>query len=112
VSIHKVPIYGLQMSVSCASVAQVLFCTFHYGSRKSAIFVTYLGLSGWTLREKITAYKAEGLEIIYIDESGFANDMPRTHGYARVGQRMLWDARLALKRKNERDRCLAEPLFV
>jgi prophage maintenance system killer protein len=37
------------MSVSCASVAQVLFCTFRYGSRKFAIFVTYLGLSGWTL---------------------------------------------------------------
>jgi hypothetical protein len=49
VSIHKVPIYGLQMSVSCASVAQVPLCTFRYGSRKSAIFVTYLELSGWTL---------------------------------------------------------------
>jgi hypothetical protein len=40
------------MSVSCASVAQVPLCTFRYGSRKSAIFVPYLGLSGWTLREK------------------------------------------------------------
>jgi len=25
--------------------------------------------------------------IVYIDESGFAHDMPRTHGYAPVGQR-------------------------
>lgn len=25
--------------------------------------------------------------IVYIDESGFANEMPRRHGYAKVGQR-------------------------
>ena len=27
------------------------------------------------------------LPIVYIDESGFAHDMPRTHGYSKVGQR-------------------------
>jgi hypothetical protein len=25
--------------------------------------------------------------IVYIDESGFAHDMPRTHGYAKIGER-------------------------
>ncbi len=28
-----------------------------------------------------------GKSIVYIDESGFAHDMPRTHGYAPKGQR-------------------------
>jgi hypothetical protein len=27
--------------------------------------------------------------IVYIDESGFAHDMPRTHGYAARGQRCM-----------------------
>ena len=36
-------------------------------------------------REKIERYKADGRPIVYIDESGFAHDMPRTHGY---GQRV------------------------
>jgi restriction system protein len=52
------------MSVSCASVAQVPFCTFRYGSRKSAIFVPYLGLSGWTL-------SFERLCQLVLRESGF-----------------------------------------
>jgi transposase len=29
----------------------------------------------------------QGRVIVYIDESGFAHDMPRTHGYAPVGAR-------------------------
>jgi transposase len=37
--------------------------------------------------EKIKSYEAENRPIIYIDESGFAHDMPRTHGYAPVGER-------------------------
>ena len=32
-------------------------------------------------------HKLEGRPIVYIDESGFAHDMPRTYGYAPVGQR-------------------------
>lgn len=38
-------------------------------------------------QEKIEAYEKEGRVIVYIDESGFAHDMPRTHGYAPKGQR-------------------------
>jgi transposase len=38
------------------------------------------------LQKKIQTYKAAGKSIIYIDESGFAKDMPRTHGYASKGQ--------------------------
>jgi transposase len=36
---------------------------------------------------RIEAWQAEGRPIIYVDESGFAHDMPRTHGYAARGQR-------------------------
>ena len=36
---------------------------------------------------KIKDYKAAGKQLIYLDESGFAQDMPRTHGYAPRGQR-------------------------
>ena len=35
----------------------------------------------------MAAYEAQGRTIVYLDESGFAHDMPRTHGYAAVGQR-------------------------
>ena len=35
----------------------------------------------------IKAYEKAGKDIIYIDESGFAHDMPRRHGYALVGKR-------------------------
>ncbi|WP_207385202.1 hypothetical protein [Legionella beliardensis] len=38
-------------------------------------------------QEKINHYQAEGFDIVYLDESGFAHDMPRTHGYAPIGQR-------------------------
>ena len=37
--------------------------------------------------EKITQYEEDGRSIVYIDESGFAHDMPRTHGYAPGGER-------------------------
>lgn len=50
-----------------------------------------------TFREKIKDYKQEGRAIVYIDESGFAQDMPRRHGYAPKGQRCVgthdWHAR-------------------
>ena len=37
--------------------------------------------------DKISAYQERGGPLIYIDESGFAHDMPRIHGYAPVGER-------------------------
>jgi len=38
-------------------------------------------------QKKIESYKTEGLDICYLDESGHALDMPRTHGYAEKGKR-------------------------
>jgi transposase len=38
---------------------------------------------------KIEAYQANNQSIIYIDESGFAHDRPRTHGYAPIGKRCV-----------------------
>ncbi len=47
--------------------------------------------------EKIERYEKDGRPIIYIDESGFAVDQPRTHGYAPRGERCIgthdWHAR-------------------
>lgn len=37
--------------------------------------------------QKIEALKKEDKQIVYIDESGFAHDMPRTHGYSDKGKR-------------------------
>jgi len=48
-------------------------------------------------QKKIEAHEAAGRPIVYIDESGFAHDMPRTHGYAPKGKRCFgthdWQAR-------------------
>ena len=48
-------------------------------------------------QKKINDYKAVGLDICYLDESGYAVSMPRTHGYAKKGQRCFgvqdWGAR-------------------
>ena len=33
-------------------------------------------------REKIEKYERSNRQIVYIDESGFATDTPRTHGYS------------------------------
>lgn len=42
-------------------------------------------------------HEAQGRPVVYLDESGFALDMPRTHGYALRGQRCTgrhdWHAR-------------------
>jgi len=38
-------------------------------------------------REKIEAYHEDERPVVYLDESGFAQDMPRNHGYAPRGQR-------------------------
>jgi len=37
--------------------------------------------------QEIQKLKDEGRTIAYIDESGFAHDMPRTHGYSGIGKR-------------------------
>lgn len=36
---------------------------------------------------QIIEYILQGKSIIYLDESGFAHDMPRTHGYSTKGKR-------------------------
>jgi len=38
-------------------------------------------------KDRIAAYEAADRTIVYIDESGFSHDMPRTHGYAPIGKR-------------------------
>jgi transposase len=35
----------------------------------------------------MSGYEAIGFTIVYIDESGFAQSMPRTHGYSKIGAR-------------------------
>jgi transposase len=37
----------------------------------------------------LATYQQQGHPIVYVDESGFAVDMPRTHGYAPKGQRVV-----------------------
>ena len=48
-------------------------------------------------QKKIEQYESDNRSIIYIDESGFATDMPRTHGYSLRGKRCFgtqnWNAR-------------------
>ena len=48
-------------------------------------------------KNRIAKYKEEGCFIVYIDESGFAHDIPRTHGYSTVGDRCYatqdWNAK-------------------
>lgn len=48
-------------------------------------------------KQKIQGHKDLGLDICYLDESGHALDMPRTHGYAKRGKRCYgiqnWGAR-------------------
>ena len=50
-----------------------------------------------SFREKIEGYRLDGRCIVYIDESGFAHDMPRTHGDAAKGERCIgehaWNAK-------------------
>ncbi|WP_422824410.1 transposase [Xenorhabdus bharatensis] len=36
--------------------------------------------------ERIDHYKQAGKPIVYLDESGFAQSMPRTHGYSAKGR--------------------------
>lgn len=36
---------------------------------------------------KIEKYKSEGRAIVYVDESGFAHESTRSHGYSKIGER-------------------------
>ena len=38
-------------------------------------------------QQKIKAYQQAGNPIVYLDESGFAQEMPRTHGYSKKATR-------------------------
>src|SRR5690606_11782652 len=38
-------------------------------------------------QERIQSYKSKSKPLVYLDESGFAHDMPRTHGYSLKGLR-------------------------
>lgn len=40
-----------------------------------------------TFQERIRTYQEDGKIIVYLDESGFSQDMPRTHGYSQKGKR-------------------------
>ena len=40
-----------------------------------------------SFQQRIKEHKAAGKPIIYLDESGFSHDMPRTHGYSKRGKR-------------------------
>ena len=50
-----------------------------------------------SFQERLAAHEAAGKAIVYRDESGFAYDMPRTHGYAPRGKRCVgihdWQAK-------------------
>ncbi len=48
-------------------------------------------------QKKIAAYEAAGRLIVYIDESGFAHDAPRTHDYAPIARDVM--ARMTGTRK-------------
>jgi len=38
-------------------------------------------------RRRIIRYRLQGRPVVYLDESGFAVDSPRTHGYSPIGKR-------------------------
>ncbi|WP_100141763.1 IS630 family transposase [Candidatus Hamiltonella defensa] len=48
-------------------------------------------------QEKIADYQKQGKSLVYLDESGFAQDMPRLYGYSAGGQRCFgthdWQAK-------------------
>jgi transposase len=44
-------------------------------------------LERFTFLCKLIRYKLQGRTIIFLDESGFALDSPRTHGYTKTGER-------------------------
>ena len=48
-------------------------------------------------QKKINEYEEERRSVVYVDESGFGYDMPRTHGYSPIGDRCYatqdWNAK-------------------
>ncbi|CAK0767527.1 transposase [Gammaproteobacteria bacterium] len=48
-------------------------------------------------QERMEVYEAEGRSIVFVDEAGFAVDMPRRNGYAPIGKRCVgkqdWNAK-------------------
>ncbi len=50
-------------------------------------------------KKKISVYKLMRLPLVYIDESGFSEDMPRMFGYASVGMRCFGKHDLMSKRR-------------
>ena len=38
-------------------------------------------------QKKINEHETKDRSIVYIDENGFSNDIPRTHGYSKIGDR-------------------------
>ena len=48
-------------------------------------------------QKKINEHEEEGRSVVYVDESGFGYDMPRTHGYSPIGDRCYatqdWNAK-------------------
>ena len=36
---------------------------------------------------KLEKYQSEGRAIVYVDESGFAHESTRSHGYSKIGER-------------------------
>lgn len=41
----------------------------------------------FTYCEELNKHKEKGRALVFLDESGFAHDMPRTHGYSTKGSR-------------------------
>ena len=59
--------------------------------------------------QKIADLENKEKPIVYIDESGFAHDMPRTHGYSIKGQRCYgkhdWGAKGRTNAKKSKEKC-------
>ena len=56
------------------------------------------------MSNKIEQYKKERMPIAYVDESGFAHSMPRTHGYSRMGKRCYGEVTPMSQTKNDSKR--------
>jgi transposase len=71
-----------------ASAASVMRCSGSRSAIKKTLSHPRADEAARTrFQETINAYQAAQQAIIYLDESGFAQDMPRRYGYARRGQR-------------------------
>jgi hypothetical protein len=75
---------GLGASESCVQAAPKRLNTSH---KKTPEHPKASPESQQIFESKIKTYQEANTPIIHIDGSGFAHDMPRTHGYAPVGVR-------------------------